>query len=199
MRCAGFCRITRKPSKNLDVSAAAEVWPSVDRRALSRAFATLKSQGLNFVACDIVVVESNATASCHGSVEFVRRVGRPEPMTAQQRWVFKMRKIGTHWMIEEVIASPAEAVRDLSEAENSVSTRLLVFTLTVMLLIDPSAALAQTLLGQLGTLLTEQGPAETYVRDAAAALATTVTSREPAADRTSRCRPRLPRVASSTA
>ena len=95
--------------EDLDVSAAAEVWPSVDRRALSRAFATLKSQGLNFVACDIAVVESNATARCDGSVEFVRRVGRSGPMTAQQRWVFKMRKIGTHWMIEEVIASPAEA------------------------------------------------------------------------------------------
>ena len=95
--------------EDLDVSAAAEVWPSVDRRALSRAFATLKSQGLSFVACDIAVVESHATASCDGSVEFVRRVGRPVPMTAQQRWVFKMRKIGTHWTIEEVIASPGEA------------------------------------------------------------------------------------------
>ena len=56
-----------------------------------------------------------------------------------------------------------------------MSTRLLGLTLTVLLLIDTSAARAQTLLGQLGTLLTEQGPAGTYVPDAAAAEATTVT------------------------
>ena len=95
--------------EDLDVTAAAVVWPSVDRRALSRAFATLKSQGLHFEECDIAVVESNATASCHGTVEFVRRVGRSEPLTSHQRWIFKMRKFGTDWMIEQVTASPLSA------------------------------------------------------------------------------------------
>lgn len=95
--------------EDLDVTAAAVVWPSVDRRALGRAFATLKSQGLHFEECDITVVESNATASCHGTVEFVRRVGRPEPLMSHQRWIFKMRKFGTDWMIEQVTASPLSA------------------------------------------------------------------------------------------
>src|SRR5262249_25645075 len=34
--------------ENLNVAATADVWPSVDRDRLSRAFATLKSQGLEF-------------------------------------------------------------------------------------------------------------------------------------------------------
>jgi hypothetical protein len=95
--------------EGLDVVATAEVWPSVDRRALGRAFSTLKSQGLHFVDCSIIWNGSNATAQCDGTLEFVRRIGRPIPLTVQQRWVFRMRKIGTDWMIEDVTASSGES------------------------------------------------------------------------------------------
>lgn len=93
----------------MNVLATARVWPSVDRRALARAFATLKSQGLTFESCKVSVVESGATVHCRGSVQFVRKVGNPVPLTAQQEWLFRMRKFGNEWVIEEVAASRSSA------------------------------------------------------------------------------------------
>jgi hypothetical protein len=93
--------------EGLDVGATAEVWPSVDRRALARVFAALKSQGLEFESCDVSVTATTATARCNGTLEFVRKVGSAAPMMMQQHWVFKMRKYGTEWKIHEVTASQA--------------------------------------------------------------------------------------------
>jgi hypothetical protein len=92
--------------------ATAKVWPSVDRRALARAFSTLKSQGLTLERCDVSVEQSSATAHCTGTVRFVRKVGSPSPLVASQEWRFRMRKSGDDWLIEEVTAqSPALAQR----------------------------------------------------------------------------------------
>ena len=104
--------------EGLNVTATAEVWPSVDRRALTRAFATLKSQGLNFDLCEVQMLESTATARCDGTVQFVRRVGSQVPLTAQQHWVFRMRKFGNEWMIEEVTASPRTAAETRARGES---------------------------------------------------------------------------------
>jgi hypothetical protein len=89
----------------MDVQATAAVWPSVDRRALTRAFATLKSQGLTFDTCNIDVNNMSATAHCRGTVKFVRKIGNPTPLTAPQEWRFIMRKLGESWAIEEVSAT----------------------------------------------------------------------------------------------
>ena len=89
------------------MAATAAVWPSVDRRALSRAFDTLKSQGLDFQSCVINVADARATANCRGTLQFVRKVGNSEPLTADQQWVFKMRRFGAEWKIDEVSASQA--------------------------------------------------------------------------------------------
>jgi hypothetical protein len=91
--------------EGLDVAATAAVWPSVDRRALSRAFDTLKSQGLDFKNCVISVADSRATANCRGTLQFVRKVGNPAPLTADQQWVFTMRRFGADWQIDEVSAT----------------------------------------------------------------------------------------------
>jgi len=91
--------------EGLDVLATAKVWPSVDRRALARAFATLKSQGLTLQGCTISVAESTATAHCRGTIQYVRKVGGPTPFTARQDWFFRMRKFDAEWMIEKVTAS----------------------------------------------------------------------------------------------
>lgn len=93
--------------RTLDVMAAADVWPSVDRRALARAFGTLKSQGLAFERCEVRVDESNATARCRGTVQYVKKVGNPSPQIGRQEWLFKMRKLGSEWKIDEVTASSA--------------------------------------------------------------------------------------------
>ena len=93
----------------MNVLATARVWPSVDRRALARAFTTLKSQELTFESCSVSVAESSATAHCRGTVQFVRKVGNPVPLTAPQEWLFRMRKFGDDWMIEDVAASQSSA------------------------------------------------------------------------------------------
>jgi hypothetical protein len=90
--------------EKLDVEAAAQVWPSVDRRTLSRAFAALKTQGLNFHSCAIVVSEAQATARCRGTLKIVRKVGSPVPLTAEQEWVFRMQRLSGTWTIDQVSA-----------------------------------------------------------------------------------------------
>ena len=91
--------------EDLDVVAAARVWPSVDQRRLGRAFGTIQSQGLTFDRCEIQVSEMSATARCHGAIQFVPKVGSRIPVTAQQEWLFRMRKRDTTWQIEDVSAS----------------------------------------------------------------------------------------------
>jgi hypothetical protein len=95
--------------EGLDVDATAQVWPTVDRQALTRAFASLKSQGLAFAACHLDMAEATAVARCHGTVQFVRRVGNPTPRVEPQQWLFRMRKLGTRWKIEDVTAGPGAA------------------------------------------------------------------------------------------
>ena len=97
-------------AEDLDVAATANVWPTVDRGALSRAFATLKSQGLDFRTCSITVNDSRAVAECRGTLQFVRKVGNSIPLTSEQQWIFKMRRFGADWKIDAVSASPASTV-----------------------------------------------------------------------------------------
>jgi len=90
------------------LDAAAAVWPSVDRRALTRAFATLKSQGLEFRRCAITMDDARATVTCRGLLQVVPKVGNRGPLVSDQQWVFKMRRIGTDWKIDDVSASRAQ-------------------------------------------------------------------------------------------
>lgn len=94
-----------KAYEDLDVAATAAVWPSVDRRALARAFDTLTSQGLDFKSCAITVLEATATARCRGTLQIVRKIGNSMPLTAEQEWVFTMRRAGAEWQIDRVAAS----------------------------------------------------------------------------------------------
>lgn len=103
--------------ETLDVAAAAAIWPSVDRSALASAFDTLKSQGLNFKSCTITVLDPSAIARCRGTLEIVRKIDGSIPLTAEQEWVFKMRRLGEEWKIEDVSASqgrPSSAPRSHS-------------------------------------------------------------------------------------
>jgi hypothetical protein len=87
------------------VTATELIWPSVDRRALTRAFGSLKSQEIAFDNCDVKAAGSNATARCRGTVQYVRKVGSPGPHTEPEQWLFKMQKYGTEWKIDQVTAS----------------------------------------------------------------------------------------------
>jgi intracellular sulfur oxidation DsrE/DsrF family protein len=99
----------RDAYESLNADAAAAVWPSVDRRALTRAFATLKSQGLEFRQCAITMNDTRATVSCRGTLRVVPKVGSSAPLAAEQQWIFRMRRSGADWTIDDVSSAQVAA------------------------------------------------------------------------------------------
>jgi hypothetical protein len=90
--------------ERLDAKAAVAVWPTVDQRALSRAFAGLASQDLVFRGCEVVVRAGagTATASCRGTAEYVQKVGNARPHVEPREWLFTLNKTQGEWRIETV-------------------------------------------------------------------------------------------------
>ncbi len=90
----------------MDVEATAQIWPSVDQRALARAFRGLESQRVAFDACDIdVVTQSRAVADCRGTVRYIARLGDGAPRTEGRRWLFRLNRQGNEWRIDRLEAS----------------------------------------------------------------------------------------------
>jgi hypothetical protein len=85
----------------LDASAARAVWPTVDEKALARAFQNLASQNVSFHDCDIDIRGSVANASCRGQASFVGKVGSREPRTEAMGWRFELRRDGDAWKIQQ--------------------------------------------------------------------------------------------------
>ena len=84
----------------LDARAARVVWPSVDGRALARAFEALESQQVVFERCDVFVQGSEARAACRGSATYVPRVGDRRPRTEPRQWTFRLEKAAdANWRI----------------------------------------------------------------------------------------------------
>jgi hypothetical protein len=86
----------------LDSGAAKAVWPSVDARALSRAFDRLEEQAVQFSECNIAVTGVRATASCAGNAKYVPKVGNRSPHYEPRQWRFNLRKVDEGWLIEQV-------------------------------------------------------------------------------------------------
>jgi hypothetical protein len=84
---------------DLNVSAAREVWPDVDHRALTRAFDSLASQTVSFDECRIDISGTVAQASCRGEASYVVKVGHNEPRTEARTWRFQLRRDGGSWKI----------------------------------------------------------------------------------------------------
>jgi hypothetical protein len=82
----------------LDAAAAGAVWPSVDRRALTRAFAGLASQTIRLSRCDVRVNGPTAQADCTGSAQWTPKVGGGS-QSAARRWRFELRQTGSNWEI----------------------------------------------------------------------------------------------------
>jgi hypothetical protein len=83
----------------LDATAARAVWPTVDERALARAFSGLRSQRIEFDRCQISASGGTAKASCTGTATFVPRVGRQEPMREARSWAFTLERASQGWRI----------------------------------------------------------------------------------------------------
>jgi hypothetical protein len=85
--------------RRLDASAAREIYPAVDERALTRAFSGLASQHLMFHTCDIDVQGTRASASCRGEATYVAKVGSREERVEPRLWRFELRRNGEGWQI----------------------------------------------------------------------------------------------------
>lgn len=93
----------------LDARAAREIWPTVDERALARAFDNLSSQQVSFDRCAIAVDGPHAQASCQGQASYVGKVGNGEPRIEPRAWRFSLRRVGDEWKIETAAARRAVA------------------------------------------------------------------------------------------
>jgi hypothetical protein len=87
----------------LDARAARDVWPSVDERALARAFAGLASQGIAFDDCSIDVNGSAANAACRGTATYVAKVGRDDLRIEARTWRFELQRDGEEWKIASAV------------------------------------------------------------------------------------------------
>ena len=90
----------RSAYQRLDAGAARAVWPSVDARALARAFDSLTSQELAFDSCSFEIAGGAATAICTGSASYTPKIGNREPRLESRQWTFQLRKDGEGWKIE---------------------------------------------------------------------------------------------------
>jgi hypothetical protein len=94
----------RSAYQRLDAQAAKAVWPSVDVRALARAFGTLSSQELAFETCLFDIAGPVATAQCRGSATYTPKVGGRGPKAERRLWTFQLRKVDEAWKIESAHA-----------------------------------------------------------------------------------------------
>ena len=95
----------RKAFSALNVSAAREVWPTVNERSLSRAFDRLEEQDVSFDRCNIEVTNNDrAEATCNGTARYVPRVGSRTPRVDQREWRFNLVKVKDQWLIGAVDA-----------------------------------------------------------------------------------------------
>jgi hypothetical protein len=89
---------------SLDANAAHAVWPSVDVRALAKAFEQLEEQTFDLEGCDITVAGTQADADCAGNARYVRKVGNRTLRVEPRRWHFKLRQMNDQWVIDAVDA-----------------------------------------------------------------------------------------------
>ena len=85
--------------QQLDAGAARTVWPTVDERALARAFESLELQQFTFDECDVRVVDRGASAACRGSVTYVPKVGSRTAHRDDRQWTFELQKQQDVWLI----------------------------------------------------------------------------------------------------
>jgi hypothetical protein len=87
----------------LDVDAVRTVWPSLDQRALARAFDNLSAQRVALQNCNVDVDGTIARASCSGNASWTPKVGGGE-RSAARNWTFDLRESNGAWRITQVRA-----------------------------------------------------------------------------------------------
>jgi len=87
----------------LDVSAVRTVWPTLDQRALARAFDSLAAQRVSLQNCDVDVSGSTARANCSGRASWTPKIGGGE-QTASRKWTLDLSELDGGWRITHVQA-----------------------------------------------------------------------------------------------
>ena len=87
-----------------DVETAAALWPTLDRDALTRAFAGLDRQDLHFDRCDIDAAESRGSAVCVGTMRYIPSVGPAIEKEDPISWTFDLARSGEDWRIAGLTA-----------------------------------------------------------------------------------------------
>ena len=82
----------------LDAQAAREIWPTVDQKALARAFDGLASQNVSLGRCDVEVLGQIARAHCSGTARWTPKIGGGARMQPRQ-WEFQLAHGSTGWEI----------------------------------------------------------------------------------------------------
>jgi hypothetical protein len=102
----------------MNVGAAAAVFPSVDTLAMTRAFSALKQHSVDFEQCDVAMMTARATVRCLGTAHYVVKVGTPTPRSRRYEWTFTLEKVGSAWKIGDMATA---AIGTAARAE--ISTR----------------------------------------------------------------------------
>jgi hypothetical protein len=92
----------RRLYSELDASAVVRIWPTVDDRALGRAFEQLEKQSIEFTNCRITLNGARAVASCSGTALYIPRAGNKRPRVDSRAWTFALNKANGWWWIESV-------------------------------------------------------------------------------------------------
>jgi hypothetical protein len=87
----------------LDVDAVRSIWPSLDQRALARAFDNLTAQRVALQNCNVDLSGSTARANCSGNASWTPKVGGGE-RSAARRWTFDLSEANGAWRITHVQA-----------------------------------------------------------------------------------------------
>lgn len=85
--------------ERLDVRATKALYPTVDGKALKRAFERIAAQRLTLEKCGITISGSTANARCRGSATFQPRIGTRPVQIASREWTFDLSKQDTAWRI----------------------------------------------------------------------------------------------------
>jgi len=87
---------------NLDASAVAGFWPSVDSRALNRAFDQIEVQRFEFDRCTTDLKGTTAVTNCSGRARYTPRIGNKTPRVEPRRWTFTLDKVNGAWLIRRL-------------------------------------------------------------------------------------------------
>jgi hypothetical protein len=85
--------------ERLDVQAAKAIRPSLDDRALQRAFQQLDGQQLRFASCGVSVSGHDASARCRGDATYRPKVGSRVVRLTEREWTFNLSRDNDRWQI----------------------------------------------------------------------------------------------------